>query len=785
MDFGEALARLFVQAGRPTLRAASARAKVSAQRISDWRNGRHLPRDFATVEPLLVWLTSRAVAAGGPDVLTVPQWRELWEQHLSRETPETPETVRPTRPYAGLATLTADDSELFFGRDDLVSTLVDTILATRDAPVPESRLIVVTGVSGSGKSSLLRAGLARDRRLTPPRYGEITADGLRIDASVCRCTASGADAGPRASSCDCGSDPAAVIVIDQFENVFSHGDDMRQTTLRAVEDLAADTVVVVGVRADFFSRCVEYPFLAHAWQHRCVIVSEMTRTQLREVITAPVKPAGGRIESGLADVMITDLYEASTDGDRAGRLPLLAHVLQATWTRRSGNRMTLSGYRATGGIARAVADTAESAWEAVAPEHHDLARALLVSLVHVGPAGIALRVPMSTATIANRFPPVIDAFAQARLLTVSADSVMLIHDVVLTAWPRLAEWIADDSDTHVWWQQLDADTQAWLDNGRSRSFLYTGPRLDDAKRHRRALRGQYVHLLSAENDEFLDSAVAMERRRRLLQLGAVSVIVVLAIAATITAAIGFRQAHDLREQRNSAERQALLSTIDTMKRSNPSLAARLLLVAHQLYPEDATVAAALRGASTSPPRDAGHGPHRTGLRPRVRPGRRPAGLGERRSDRPALGAHRRRPRLPSPGDADRVRQLRHLRRFPPHAPAAGREQRGRIGACLGRLRADASTTADDGHPWSRDRLHGEVLRRRADARRVVGRRLHHGLRGRAGRNPATDRRAPRSRRRRAHPLVQPRRPPARERGATTARYDCGRPANSPCPWANR
>nr|WP_247603245.1 ABC transporter ATP-binding protein [Gordonia paraffinivorans] len=260
---------------------------------------------------MLVWLTSRAVAAGGPDVLTVPQWRELWEQHLSRETPETPVAVRPTRPYAGLATLTADDSELFFGRDDLVSTLVDTILATRDAPVPESRLIVVTGVSGSGKSSLLRAGLARDRRLTPPRYGEITADGLRIDASVCRCTASGADAGPRASTCDCGSHPAAVIVIDQFENVFSHGDDMRQTTLRAVEDLAADTVVVVGVRADFFSRCVEYPFLAHAWQHRCVIVSEMTRTQLREVITAPVKPAGGRIESGLADVMITDLYEAS------------------------------------------------------------------------------------------------------------------------------------------------------------------------------------------------------------------------------------------------------------------------------------------------------------------------------------------------------------------------------------------------------------------------------------------------------------------------------------------
>ncbi|WP_024500189.1 WD40 repeat domain-containing protein [Gordonia amicalis] len=589
MDFGEALARLFVQAGRPTLRASAARAKVSAQRISDWRNGRHLPRDFATVEPLLVWLTSRAVAAGVADALTIPQWRELWHRHLNQEAPETPAPpARHARPYAGLATLTAADSELYFGRDDLVGVLVDTIITAGSGPSmlsPSSRLVVVTGVSGSGKSSLLRAGLARDPRISTPRLAEVTPDGLTIAPPV-------------------DGETDAVIVIDQFENVFSLADELRSATMREVEELAADTVVVVGVRADFFSQCVEHPFLADAWQNRCVIVSEMTRTQLREVITAPVRLAGGRIEAGLADVMITDLYEASTVGDRAGRLPLLAHVLQATWARRSGNRMTLSGYRATGGIARAVADTAEAAWEAIAPEHRDLARAVLLSLVHVGPAGIALRVPLSTSTVSSRFPPevstVIDEFAQARLLTVSAESVMLVHDVVLTAWPRLAAWIADDSDTHVWWQQLDADTQSWVDNGRSRSFLYTGSRLDDAKRHREALRSNYVHLLSRDNDEFLDSAVAAQRRRRLLQVGAVSVIAVLAIAASITAVIGFRQAHDLRQQRNAAERAALLSHIDSMEYSNPSLAARLLLVAHQLYPDDPTVAGRLRGAATSP-----------------------------------------------------------------------------------------------------------------------------------------------------------------------------------------
>ena len=598
MDFGQALTRLFVQAGRPTLRAAATRARVSAQRISDWRNGRHLPRDFATVEPLLVWLTARAVAAGADDVLTIPQWREMWDRRTPDETPTAePPAPQHARPFPGLATLTAADSQMYFGRDDVVSTLVDAILSARSGPPPlspASRLVVVTGVSGSGKSSLLRAGLARDRRLSSPRLGEITPSGLVIaDPDV-----PGATDAPASTTGD------AVIVIDQFENVFSLEDPLRAETLREVEELASDVVVVVGVRADFFSQCVEHPFLADAWQHRCVIVSEMTRTQLREVITAPVRLAGGRIETGLADVMITELYEASTGGDRAGRLPLLAHVLQATWARRTGNRMTLSGYRATGGIARAVADTAETAWAAIDPRHRDLARAVLLALVHVGPAGIALRVPLSTATIANRFPPevatVIDEFAQARLLTVSTDSVMLVHDVVLTAWPRLAEWIADDTDNHLWRQQVDADTAAWLANGRGRSFLYTGSRLEDAKRRRRTLRSDYLHLLSNENDAFLDAAVAMQQRRRITRVGAVSVIVVLAIAASITAAIGFRQAHDLREQRNAAERSALLSHIDSIQYSNPSLAARLLLVAHEVYPDDPTVQSRLRGAATTP-----------------------------------------------------------------------------------------------------------------------------------------------------------------------------------------
>ncbi|MFW0794080.1 hypothetical protein AAFP30_09730 [Gordonia sp. CPCC 205515] len=589
MDFGEALARLFVQAGRPTLRAAASRSTVSAQRISDWRNGRHLPRDFATVEPLLVWLTSRAVAAHEADVLSIPQWKELWDQHLTEQHDGDPAPVGSapvTRPYAGLATLTAADRALYFGRDDLVTTLVDAILETAAAP-SGPRLIIVAGVSGSGKSSLLGAGLARDSRLAAPRRAVVTSDGIEVD-------------GPRIDeAADCG-----VIVVDQFEDVFGLPDDDLVAAIGWVEEWAHDAVVVLGVRADFFGQCVEFPILAQAWQTRCVIVSEMTGAQLREVITGPVRLAGGRIESGLADVMINDLHATSTIGDRAGRLPLLAHVLAATWSRRSGNRMTISGYRATGGIARAVADTAEAAWSSVDAADRNLARALLLALVHVGPAGIALRVPLATDTIADRFPDrisrVIDIFAQARLLIMSADSVMLVHDVILTSWPRLAEWIAADSGVHLWRQQLDADTVSWTETDHSRSFLYTGSRLDTARAHRAALRQNYQHLLSAENEAFLDAAVTQQRRRRIIRLLSVATVVVLAVASSITAAIALRQAHDLTRQRNNAEHAALLSHIDSLQQSNPSVAARLLLVAQGLYPNDPSVSQRVLGATTSP-----------------------------------------------------------------------------------------------------------------------------------------------------------------------------------------
>ena len=597
--FGAALARLFIQAGRPTLRAASsacaaAGAPVSGQRISDWRNGRHLPKEFSTVQPLLVWLTSRAVSAGEDNVLTIPQWKDLWSADPAAADSDTDDPGKSrdvettNRPFLGLASLTADDRAVYFGRDDLVNELAAVI---RGALADESgapRIVIVAGVSGAGKSSLLGAGIARADGVPTPRPAVIDADGLHFDDE------------PPADT----TTTAQIVVIDQFEDVFTNSDDAVRHVIGQLEELARDGVVVVGVRADFFGHCVEFPTLARAWQRRCVIVTEMTDAQLREAITGPVKVAGGRIESGLADVLIADLHAASGVGDRAGRLPLLAHVLQVTWSRRSGNRMTISAYRASGGIARAVADTAEAAWAAVDPDDHDLARSLLMALVHVGPSGVALRTALDPATIDGRFPErvheIIDVFAQARLLTVSQDAIMLIHDVVLTAWPRLESWIGADMENHLWRQQLDIDTAAWAGNGKHKSFLYTGSRLEMALFQRSAVGEHYRHLLTADNEAFLEAAVEQRRGNRMVRTGAIGLVVILAVISTIAAVISLRQAHDLTQQRNNAEHAALMSHIDSLRTTNPTVAARLLLAAHKLYPDDESVSERILGAASTP-----------------------------------------------------------------------------------------------------------------------------------------------------------------------------------------
>ncbi|WOC12151.1 WD40 repeat domain-containing protein [Gordonia sp. MP11Mi] len=583
--FGEALRKLFRQAGQPTLAAAARAASgpnatVSRQRISDWRSGRHIPREYTVVEPLITWLTWRAIDMGAVGVVPLPRWKKLWAAVQVRSTADS-ETALIRSPFRGLDVLTEDDTDLFFGRAPTVDALVSHLDAV--AETGESQVVVVTGVSGSGKSSVLGAGLAGAPEPWDRPYRIRVADIAAWDAPP--------------------EHEQSLVAIDQFEEVFSLDSDDRDRVLRAVEEIARRTPVVLAVRADFFDACLEIPFLARAWQEHSVIVGEMTDDQLGAVIREPIKLAGGRIDSGLAELLVRDLHEATPSDERAGRLPLLAHTLERLWDNRSGNTVSVGTYRAVGGIASAIADSAEAAWGALDADDQPAARALLLSLVQFGPRSMPMRASVDTDELHRRFPDradrIVDRFADARLLT-AGQKVTYIHDAVLTSWPRLRKSIADDAETLQWRQQLATDSQAWIDADHSSELLYSGGRLEHALDNLDGLGELRRHVLPTGGQEFLDASVRRRRGRRTALVGGVAVITVLALVAAIFAITISRQAGDLERQRNSAERTALLSSIDRLVTSDPSLAARLLLAADQRFDDDPEVAAPLTAAASAP-----------------------------------------------------------------------------------------------------------------------------------------------------------------------------------------
>ena len=583
-EFGPALANLFRKAGKPTLRAASeglsgrGRPEITQQRISDWRNGRHVPRDFETVEPLIMWLNLRALDAGVDDLLSLPQWRELWRRHHEP-------VSRLESPFPGLASMRADDRDRYFGRDDTVAALAGLLERARSSET--GRIVVVTGVSGAGKSSLLGAGLAgAGEPWNSPVALRVGSAGLIGTVDL-----EGAD--------------VPLVVVDQFEEIFAFDEAARRSVLAEITDLAAaGSVVVLGIRADFFSQCVEYPALATAWQNSSMIVSEMSDDQLRTAITEPVALAGGKIDAGLAEMMIDDLHQKSSEGDRAGHLPLLAHALREMWSRRTGNRLTIASYRESGGITSALAETAEATWSALDPADHDEARAVLLALMQFGPHRTPMRNSVSPTELRERFSPsvmrIVDAFSDARLVTVSADSITFIHDAVMSSWPRMAGWIAEDADLLQWRQQLGTDADAWNRHGRRPDYLYSGGRLETALANRSGLGAHRQVLLPAGSAEFLDAAQQQQTMRGRLRIGAIVAVVLLAFAAVVTAVIAMDQSSDLARQRNAAERTAVMSSIDGLVNSDPSLAARILAIADKQYPDDSRVRSGILASYTSP-----------------------------------------------------------------------------------------------------------------------------------------------------------------------------------------
>jgi class 3 adenylate cyclase/DNA-binding SARP family transcriptional activator/WD40 repeat protein/energy-coupling factor transporter ATP-binding protein EcfA2 len=530
-------------------------------------------------------------------------------------------------PYKGLARYEAADAAFFYGRERLVAALV--------ARIAVDRFVGIIGASGSGKSSLVRAGL-----LPALSAGALPGSGawpactfapgehpLRSFAEALaplagipgpelarRLDRRPDELGSVLEAAVRGREGArVVVVVDQFEEAATLCRDQEEreqfaaALVDAVTDPSVPAVVVPIVRADYYRAMTVHPELARLFEQSQLLVGAMSDADLRRAITEPARRAGLALEDGLVDAVCTDA------GPEPGALPLVSTAMAETWVRRDGAVLGLAGYRDVGGVHGALARLADDVYAGLDDGARALARTLFLRLAEPGEGtdDIRRRMPreeFSSGGVAG--DDVLDAFVGRRLLVADRGSVEVAHEALLREWPRLRTWLEEDRYGRRLHRHLTEAAAAWAAEGRDPGALYRGTRLgaaqDWAVAHPDALNPAEREFLDAsafaQQQELLSARRTNRRLRRLLAV--VGAALVLAVLAGSLAAVQTGRANRERQLAQGSSREALLHNLVSqsaeLRATKRDLAALLALAAYQIAPRTDTLSA-LVGVFTAAP----------------------------------------------------------------------------------------------------------------------------------------------------------------------------------------
>ncbi len=430
-----------------------------------------------------------------PDDFQMPPWPErvVWDGRI---------------PYLGLEAFQEGDAQFFFGREELVNDLLTRL--------QEARFIAIAGPSGSGKSSMARAGLfhaLRQGRLERSNTWLLAAmqpkgQPLEQLARAMARLAKSPDAGDyirkngannslalheQAESLLSDDDrQRCVLLVDQFEEIFTQtkNEDTRSafvdllTTAAQVEE--GRTIIILCLRSDFISNCASYQQLRPLVSGQFQLVGAMSRPDLAKAITLPALEVGAEIDPALVKQIIVDMK------GEPGALPLMSFALRDLFLAEMtelGQPMDLilQEYIERGGIESALERHADRVFESFTDEEKELARCIFSKLVELredqGDTRQAAsllelrRMNIGTANINE----VLEELVQARLITINEDQVEVAHEALIRHWPRLRDWVDKDRERLLFSRRLTRAAQEWVDNDHHLDYLFVGARLARAE----------------------------------------------------------------------------------------------------------------------------------------------------------------------------------------------------------------------------------------------------------------------------------------------------------------
>jgi tetratricopeptide (TPR) repeat protein/energy-coupling factor transporter ATP-binding protein EcfA2 len=503
-------------------------------------------------------------------------------------------------PYRGLQAFQEVDAANFFGRH----TLVERLITRLNQPEQEARFLAVVGPSGSGKSSLVRAGL-----IPALRQGSISGSEhwfildvfpgdrpfQQLEAELLRVAVNppptlleqltGEDGIGRAVKRVLPHDKQVelLLVIDQFEELFTLTPKAQRIAfldalVNAISDPHSRLRVVVTLRADFYDRPLNYRILGDLLRKRTEVILPFSTDELRDAIVLPAENTGAQFEEGLVEQIAREI-----DGE-TGMLPLLQYALTELYEQRKGQMLTHAAYESFGGVAGALSRRAEETYAQFDHAHQETVKQVFLRLIALGEGteDTRRRVWQHELSSIPRYQAIIDAYGMARLLTFDRDAesreptVEITHEALIRNWQRLQDWMHDNRDEMRVQRRLTREAEEWQQANHDPGLLATGTRLiqyqtfvdttnliinDDERKYLDAsFERQSAEVSRLERlIETANSASTQAQKNRRRALGAGIVAIIITLLAGILSTTALQQRADAEQGASTANAQVAIA----------------------------------------------------------------------------------------------------------------------------------------------------------------------------------------------------------------------------------